>query len=389
MFRTIRDPQLLRIYIIPLLTVTTGSMTWAVSVLYALDLGATLLEVNLITTIQSTMSILLMVPFGLLSDRLGRRPMVLYSRSLIFLGILLRALAINPTHLLIAAFIGGFSGGGFFPVLISMVCDIVTRDEQQEAISTLFFFSSNGLVIGPILGSALLILPGITIRTLYQSVAISQVGVLLYLYTQIRETKAPIAQRTLLNRDAIVPLLSTPTFQGILITAFLYFFSRSILNTYLPIYARLDLTLSDAEVASLATFRSLGIILIRFSSATFLTRIAQRPIFLLGITLGGVVSFLSPFVNTYLSLSGVMFLSGLSYGAISILGNVFVARSATAQNRGVATSLYNVASSTGNITKIVTTPLAESWGLLSVFILGGVSAIVALLPSLIRRYSPS
>ena len=72
MLRTIRDPQLLRIYIIPLLTVTTGSMTWAVSVLYALDLGATLLEVNLITTIQSTMSILLMVPFGLLSDRLGR-----------------------------------------------------------------------------------------------------------------------------------------------------------------------------------------------------------------------------------------------------------------------------------------------------------------------------
>jgi MFS family permease len=39
-----------------------------------------------------------MVPFGLLSDRLGRRPMVLYSRSLIFLGILLRALAMNPTH---------------------------------------------------------------------------------------------------------------------------------------------------------------------------------------------------------------------------------------------------------------------------------------------------
>ena len=389
MFRTIRDPQLLRIYIIPLLTVTTGSMTWAVSVLYALDLGATLLEVNLITTIQSTMSILLMVPFGLLSDRLGRRPMVLYSRSLIFLGILLRALAMNPTHLLIAAFIGGFSGGGFFPVLISMVCDIVSRNDQQEAISTLFFFSSIGLVIGPILGSGLLMLPGVTIRTLYQSVAISQVGIFLYLYTQIRETKAPVAQRTLLNRDTIVPLLSAPVFQGLLITAFLYFFSRSILNTYLPIFARLDLALSDAEVASLATFRSLCIILIRFSSATFLTRIAQRPIFLIGITLGGVVSFLSPFVNTYLSLGGVMFLSGLSYGAISILGNVFVARTATAQNRGVATSLYNVASSTGNITKIATTPLAESWGLLSVFVLGGVTAFLALLPSLIRRHSPT
>jgi MFS family permease len=311
--------------------------------------------------------------------------MVLYSRSLIFIGILLRALATNPTHLLIAAFIGGFSGGGFFPVLVSMVCDIVTRDDQQEAISTLFFFSSIGLVIGPVLGSALLMWPGVTLRTLYQIVAISQIGVLLYLSTQIRETKAPVSSRTLLNRDAIVPLLSAPMFQGLLATAFLYFFSRSILNTYLPIYARLDLALSNPEVASLATFRSLGIILIRFSSATFLTRIAQRPIFLLAIALGGVVSFLSPLANTYLSLLFVIFLSLLSYTAISILGNVFVARTATAQNRGVATSLYNVASSTGNITKIATTPLAESGGLVPVFIIGGITAFLALLPSLIRR----
>ena len=81
MLRTIRDPQLLRIYIIPLLTVTTGSMTWAVSVLYALDLGATLLEVNLITTVanQAAVAILnteLMVKTKVIQEELETRKFV-------------------------------------------------------------------------------------------------------------------------------------------------------------------------------------------------------------------------------------------------------------------------------------------------------------------------
>ncbi len=90
MFSTLRKPALVKLYVIPLIMVTTGSMVWAIGVLYAIDLGANVLQVNLITSIQSTTGILLLVPFGILSDRLGRRPMLLYPRIIGFLGILIQ-----------------------------------------------------------------------------------------------------------------------------------------------------------------------------------------------------------------------------------------------------------------------------------------------------------
>jgi hypothetical protein len=55
-----------------------GTMTGAISVLYILELGGTIFDVNLITTISNAMGIMITVPFGTLSDHLGRRPTVLY-----------------------------------------------------------------------------------------------------------------------------------------------------------------------------------------------------------------------------------------------------------------------------------------------------------------------
>jgi len=118
-------------------------MSNSISILFALDLGANIFQVNLINTMRSTMSILLLVPFGILSDRLGRKPMLLYPRAVMFLGTLIRTFATTPDHLLLAALAGGFAGGGFFPILLSMIGDVAKPKEQQKAISTLFLFSSN------------------------------------------------------------------------------------------------------------------------------------------------------------------------------------------------------------------------------------------------------
>ncbi|MFB0522694.1 MAG: MFS transporter [Candidatus Bathyarchaeia archaeon] len=167
MFATLRKAAFVKIYVIPLAAMTTASMTGAIAVLYALDLGANILQINLITTIRSTMGILLLVPFGILSDRLGRKPMILFSRAIMTLGTLIRTLATDPNHLLIAAFVGGFAGGGFWPILLSMLGDIAKREEQQEAVSTLLVFSSLGMLIGPVICSFLLSLPQIALRDIY------------------------------------------------------------------------------------------------------------------------------------------------------------------------------------------------------------------------------
>ncbi len=386
MFQTLRKPHFVKIYLIPLMATGIGSMSWSISILYALELGADIFQVNLITTIHSTMSILLVVPFGILSDRFGRRPMVIYPRIVMLLGTLLRAFAADPTHLLLAAFVGGFAGGSYFPILLAMVADIAEPHEQQEAISTLFFFSSVGMVGGPLIATLLLNLPAITLRTIYQLSVVAEALALVYLATQIRETHPPAASdRPQSYRASILDVLRATSFQGLLAMAFLYFFSRAILDTYLPIYASVDLALSNAEVASLSVYRNFAIMLIRLSSAAFLSRLSIRPFLLTVLLLGGLTNLASPLADTYSTIVLLFFFSGVSFGAVMILSNTLVAQNARPETRGVANSLLNVGQSSGNLLKILTSSLAETLGLAPVFLLGGVCGLASIFPILLTK----
>jgi MFS family permease len=363
-----------------------GSMVWSISIIYALELGADILEINLITTIRSTMGILLLVPFGILSDRLGRRPMVLYSRAIFTVGTLIRAFATNPQHLILASFIGGFSGGGFFPILLSMISDVAKPEELQEAISTLYLFSSFGMVIGPIITSSLLTLFQLTLRNIYQTAIIGQLALFIYLVTQIQETKQQLHQKE--NNKAIsyiTNLIHQTKFQSLLAIAFLYFFSRSIINTYIPIFASTQLNLSEGEIASFSIYRNVAIMLIRLSAATVLTKVPMRSFFIFALALGGVTSLTSIFANNYSALIIILFLSGISYGATAILGNIFVAKTSTHENRGIANSIYNTAQGIGNITKIITAPIVDALGLWAVFLLGGLTALLSTVPVLLKK----
>jgi MFS family permease len=357
-------------------------MSNSIAILFALDLGATIFQVNLINTVRSTMAILLLVPFGILSDRYGRKPMILYPRAIMFIGILIRVFARTPNHLIIASVVGGFAGGSYFPTLLSMIADISSEEEKREGISTLFLFSSIGMVVGPSLAAFLLLFPQITLRNIYQISAIAQFGALFYLASVIRETNPPEKQEKIEFLPQIKQLISQTSIQGLLVVAFLYSLYHSIFRTYAPIYGRLYLGLSDAEVASFNTYRNLGVMLIRLSFATYLTHVSI-PVFLLAVlVLGGVTGLLVLFASNYTFMALILFLVGVSFGAFRILSSTLVANNAVPENRGLANSLLNFGQSTGNLMNIFTSSMAETLGLVPVFLLASVTCLSAIIPTL-------
>lgn len=386
MLNTIHNPKLMRIYLIPLISMILGTMTGAIGILFILDLGATVFEINLITTISSAMGILIIVPFGMLSDRLGRRPTVLYPRIITLFGISIYAFATSPSHLIIASIIGGFAGGSFFPVLLSMIGDVAKPEERQEAISTFYLFSSIGMFIGPIITTALLTMPQVTLRTIYQIVVVAQVGFTIYLVTQIKETQVKQVESEKVDyKDIIAQLLKEKYFLSILFMSFLYFFFNSIMNTYIPIYGRLSLNLSTAEIASISTFRSIAVMIIRFSSATILTKFSNKKVLLSAILLGGVTGIATFFASDYLSIIIIMFFTGLSYGVVLSLGSSIISINSTPKNRGIANSLHMATMGVGNITKMVTTPIVDALGVSIIFVIGGITALSSAIPVIFKK----
>jgi hypothetical protein len=95
------------------------------------------------------------------------------------------------------------------------------------------------------------------------------------------------------NKEAtsIKFLILQTNFRGLFTLAFLYFFSRSIIRTYIPIIAQRDLNLTNVEIASFTTYHSLAVFIIRLSSATFLTKVSIKRYLLSALALGGIISF--------------------------------------------------------------------------------------------------
>jgi MFS family permease len=312
--------------------------------------------------------------------------MILYPRAIMFIGTLIRVFARTPYHLILASVVGGFAGGSYFPTLLSMIADISNEEEKREGISTLFLFSSIGMVIGPSLTSFLLLFPHITLRNIYQITAIAQLGTLFYLALVIRETHPTKIKEKIKFLPQIKHLVSQTKFQGLFIIAFLFSFYNSIFRTYTPIYGRFNLGLSDAEVTSFNSYKNFGVMLIRLLLATYLTSSSISVFLLVVLILGGVSGLLVSFVNNYLFMVLILFLVGVSFGAYRILTSTLVANNSVPENRGLANSLLNFSQSVGNLMNILTSSMAENMGLNYVFVLSGIICLSAIIPALRAKF---
>lgn len=386
MFVTIKKRDLLKIFFTPLFVMMVEHIMAAISILFALELKADIFQITLITTIRSLMNLTLQIPLGILSDRLGRRPMLILSRVMITVGALLYVFAAESNHLIIASFVSGFEGGNFFPIMLSMVGDKTEPKERQQAMSTMYVFSSIGMLLGPIISSSLLILPQMSLRQIFQIVFVVQIMILIYVVALLPETKPKTSESKKKNiRLYVTDLIRQTNFQGLFIMYFLIWFSRSIFMTYIKVHAKVDLNLSNAEVASLDIYSNLAVMLIRFLSATILTRVPFRPALIFFLVLGGIKGLITPFASDYIFVMLVSLLDGISYGATRIMQNVLVANISTPENRGVANSLNEVAMSTGFIMISVTSPIVDISGFTPVFILGGIAVFIAAIPPLLRK----
>jgi len=83
MFRTFKKPAISKIYSLALVAQLADTFSTGIAVLFAIELGADNLQINLISAIGMAMTVISQLPFGILSDRLGRKSMLILIRIMI------------------------------------------------------------------------------------------------------------------------------------------------------------------------------------------------------------------------------------------------------------------------------------------------------------------
>ena len=124
-----------------------GSLSWAFLLLRAEYAGSTVVESVLMYVMLNVTYVLVPMPAGVLSDRIGRRPLVMLSLVLFMLSCAIMALS-DSTLLFVAGFVayGAFMGTSE-GVLKAYVVDVVPRDLRGTALGTLH--TAQGFVMLP------------------------------------------------------------------------------------------------------------------------------------------------------------------------------------------------------------------------------------------------
>lgn len=172
-----------------------GTMVFPFLPLYLLDLGATKDNVAMWTALASSCTFLvgaLVMPWwGALSDRVGRKRMILRSAGCLALAYFIGSIVMTPLQLLGMRMFQGFSFG-YFPISQSLLA-AVSGTHAAEAIGILMAGRSAGTVLGPFLGGALAHFTGM--RMSFFLAALGDMLTFLMIFFLIHEPKEAAVHR--------------------------------------------------------------------------------------------------------------------------------------------------------------------------------------------------
>lgn len=119
---------------------------------YAEELGASPTELGLLMAVYSLMQFIFAPMWGRLSDRIGRKPVIMIGIFGLSLSFFILALSVNVWMLFVARIIGGILSAANMPTVMAYVADITTDEERGKGMGIIGAATGLGFIFGPAIG---------------------------------------------------------------------------------------------------------------------------------------------------------------------------------------------------------------------------------------------
>ncbi len=314
-----------------------------------LSLGLNAFQVGLILSIFSLCQLFASPITGKLSDKYGRKPLLLFSQTSTLIGFFLLGIANNVWILVAARLVDGLLGSNM-TVAQAYISDVTNPKYRTKTFGYSSAVFGAGLIFGPIIGGILSTINYSVPMFFAAGVSLlSIILVLIFLPESIdkKETKLDFKFRDIIPIKEAKRFLKSAKIRGILVVFFVYNFAFFIFITTFALFAEKQINVTVQEISFYMAW--IGILRVIFQSALItplLKKLSENTTLSLGIFALIFTMTLLIFSNSYwivfLPLTFLAFGSGVVRPILTSKLTKTVKREETGSLMGVNNALISI-----------------------------------------------
>jgi len=230
---------------------------------YATEFGASEFIIGMLTAIYPLGQFFAAPVVGRLSDKYGRKPLLLFSVAGTFISLLLLGFAGSLIVLFIARLTDGLTGGNI-TVAQSYISDITTSKNRSKGLGMIGAAFGIGFVFGPVLGG---LLSNISYSLpAFIAAGISFINLMLIIFVlpeSLDKKEVKDKKRVPINLNALKKELKKPIIGPLLLTRLLYSFSFSMFQTTFALYSIKKFNLEASQTGLILAYVGVIIVIVQ------------------------------------------------------------------------------------------------------------------------------
>ncbi len=321
--------------------------------LFATHLGAGPSGVGILAAVSAFTGIIASIPAGMLSDRWGRKRMLIISSAVFGTAPFLYLFVTTIWQLAIVRFYHGFATALFIPVSMALISDMFNNKRGEQ----LGWFSTSTLLgrfAAPIAGGTLLGVfaahPAYSFTAVY--IVCGTAGALTLLLS-LWMPATHEESRTHQNwAETIMAFRSVITHRAILITAMVeaaILFAYGTFETFIPLYAR-EHGISTYEIGIFLSSQILTLAITKPVMGRFSDKHGRRQQIIAGAMLGALSIAAFSLSSSFLPLLACSILFGLSLSIVTSATSAYIADLSRKETHGSAMGLLGSVMDIGHTT---------------------------------------
>jgi multidrug resistance protein len=318
---------------------------------YARDLGIGELGLGMLFASYALGNIVAAVPFGILSDRVGRRPFLVFGMLAMAGAFVLYAYATTYAALFFSRFLDGVTAAATWSVGLAIIAEVYPAGERGSSMGTVMAAMGAGSIAGPALGGILFDWLGYKAPFLLVAALCVAGGVLALASRELMDL--PRGGNRSGYRDMMRKVFAYPGMALVIVVVMMGTVSLGLLEPLFPIFLQDNLGLGSTGIGLLFALTVLAYSVSSPPAGRIADRAGKKGVMALGLVATAVVVPLLAYSHT-LALTTVLFaLCGVSIALFETPTLPFIADRITGGGEGdvygTAYGIFNMAWAVGYI----------------------------------------